>query len=100
MKLFLIALTLGGLALAEDKASAPLPRESQLEFQILAAKEKDVADKVQAIYDLLIGPVNQARSEAVKHACELVGIAPFDTFGKPACEVKDGVVRKILKESK
>lgn len=92
--LFICALALP-LCAADDANSRPLPRESQLEFAILADKEREISLEMEKIYQRLVAPIQQARSEAVKHACELVGISPV-VDGKPACEVKDGQVRKIV----
>lgn len=91
--LLLCALALPLFA-ADDAKSKPLPRESQLELAILADKEREISLELEKIYQRLVAPLQQARSEAVKHACELVGIPPI-VDGKPACEVKDGQVRGI-----
>ena len=80
--------------------SSPLPRESQLEFQLIDAKAKEVAEKIQALYDLLMNPIITARSAAVVRACNLVGLAPLDGSGKPVCQVKDGMVVRLDSGSK
>jgi hypothetical protein len=75
-------------------SDAPIARETQLELQILADREKEIQQKLEGLYQLLIAPVTQARSDAVKRACELAGFPPI-VAGKPACEIKDGRVRQI-----
>jgi hypothetical protein len=74
---------------------APIPRETQLELQLIAQRETEIQKALEGFYAMLIAPVTEKRSDAVKRACELVGIPAFGPDGKPACEIKDGKVRKI-----
>lgn len=93
--LLLIALC-AGLHAQTPAAPQPLSREAQLELQLLANREKEVTDKIQPLFDMLMEPVRQARAAVVERACKAAGI-PLQEHGEPACEVdlKAGTVRRI-----
>lgn len=85
-----------GLNAQQTPAPQPLSREAQLELQVIAIHEKEVADKIQPLYEMLMEPVRQARAAAVERACKAAGI-PLQEHGEPTCEVdtKAGTVRRI-----
>jgi len=97
-RILLLSLMASFSLLAADEAKPavkPLPRETQLALDALTQREHDITQKLQGIYEMLMAPVNAARSEEVKRACELVGIKPVGDDGKPACEIRDGKVMQI-----
>lgn len=90
-----------GKTAASEKKSAPsgvkLPEEIVLRLQILVQQERDASQKVQAIVDLAVTPLREARQAAMEDACRRAGIL---VEGKPMCDVnlKDGTAHPTAKD--
>src|ERR1041385_3023352 len=78
-------------------AETPLARDSQLELQLLVNQERTANEKLQAVAELLLAPIREAKQAAIEKACKSAGIPVLGPDGRPACEIdlKKGKVRKV-----
>ena len=96
--LILLALIAPSIFAETPKPSeTPLARESQLELQLLVNQERTANEKIQAVAELLLAPIREAKQAAMEKACKAAGIAVLGPDGRPACEIdlKEGKVRKV-----
>lgn len=92
MKTWCVLLVGAGLAAAQDGkpvAEVDLPRETQLELQVVAQQEKEIADRLNAVAQLLMAPMYATKADILRRACEKAGY-PVLVAGKPACEIRAG----------
>lgn len=93
----------GGVFVTQPSSQAPaaISRESLLELQLLVNREKEIKEKLQPLYDMLMEPVTQARVAVVERICKAAGI-PMQENGQPSCEVdlSAGIARRVPVETK
>ena len=103
MKPLIILALIAPSIFAETKpAETPLPRDMQLELQLLVSQERAATEKLQAVAELVLGPIREAKQTAMEKACQAAGIPAHDGAGRPVCEIdiKEGKVRRAPSASK
>lgn len=92
------ALAAGALLAETPKAAeTPLARDTQLELQLIVLQERAANEKLQAVAELLLAPIREAKQAAMEKACKSAGIPVLGPDGRPGCEIdlKEGKVRKV-----